>query len=88
MEFPQHRVRRVLNVRQRGREVCRPALGAEGRTKDREEDVMSDRQRTSRNPALRSQIYLDSKHPHCDRKFAKDLKDTESEIRGNLEAFH
>lgn len=49
---------------------------------------MSDRRRVSGNPVLTSQIQLESKNPHCYRKFAKDLKDTESEIRGNLEAFH
>lgn len=54
VEFLQHRVRRVLNIRQRGGRRA-GQLGAEGRRKDREEDVVSDRQ-MSRNPVLTSHI--------------------------------
>lgn len=39
-----------------GREVCGPAQGADRTTKDREEDIMSDRQKMSRNPVLTSHI--------------------------------
>lgn len=39
-----------------GREVCGAALGADGRRKDREEDIMSDRQKMPRNPVLTGHI--------------------------------
>lgn len=63
-------------------------LGTEGRRKDREGSIMSDRQLMSRNPVLTSQMQHESKNAHCYGKFAKDLKDTESEMRGNFESFH
>lgn len=63
-------------------------LGTEGRRKDREGSIMSDRQLMSRNPVLTSQIQHESKNALCYGKFAKNLKDTESEIRGNFESFH
>lgn len=86
-----------LNYFNTGSEECSTSGRGEGgmqagaggwREEGRGEDSVSDRRRVSGNPVLTSQIQLESKNPHCYRKFAKDLKDTESEIRGNLEAFH
>lgn len=62
-------------------------MGTKGR-RDREGSITSDRQLMSRNPVLTSQMQHESKNAHCYGKFAKNLKDTESEIRGNFESFH
>lgn len=87
----------MLKITQIGTEVHKSVLRSDRRRKDREGHITSDRfqpdyiillQGRTRNHVLTNRMQLGNKNPLSYGKFAKCLKDNESEIRGNLQSFH